>query len=303
MIKILRDLFSKIRHKEHNQFDNFILFVILIAAILIGFETEPWLVTQFHYQFHLADIIILCIFIFEIILKMLAHGLKPWKYFHDPWNLFDFSIVIISFLPYILTHGQDDTHAFTALRIIRLVRAVRVFRVFRVITHIKQLQIIVETLIKSIPSLIYVIILLGIFFYIYSVIGVFLFGQYDHNHFGNLQSAVLTMFECIAGSWTEIVDSLYQINDMSHQWVIPYFFISFYFLAGLIILNLFIGIIVSELSEVKEEKIKAEIREGFLDDLDIESGNLLKSLEAQLLKANKTLKALQLSFDKNQKNK
>jgi voltage-gated sodium channel len=299
MIKSISNILLKIRNKEHNNFDNFILIIILISAVLIGLETEPWLVNQFHYQFHIADIIILGIFIFEIIFKMIAQGLKPWKYFHDPWNLFDFIIVILSFLPYIVTHGQDDTHAFAAFRVIRLVRAVRVFRVFRVITHIKHLQILVETLIKSLPSLMYVIILLGIFFYIYSVIGVFLFGQYDQNHFGNLQSALLTMFECIAGSWTDIVDNLYQFKDMPHPWVIPYFFISFYFLAGLIILNLFIGIIVSELSSVKEAKIIAEIREGFIDDLDKESSNLLKKLEYQINDANSTLKALQISFDKN----
>lgn len=234
------NLLEKIKNKENNKFDNFILIVILVSGILIGLETNIGLISNFSYYFHIADIIIFIIFIIEIIIKMYAQGSKPWKYFADPWNVFDFIIVILSFLPFILTHGTEDTHALSAFRVIRLVRAVRVLRVFKVITHVKHLKILVETLLKSLPSLSYVMLLLGLLFYIYGVIGVFIFGHADLQHFGNLGNSILTLFECASGSWSDILDNLSLQSSIQHTWVIPLYFISFYIVAGLIILNLFI---------------------------------------------------------------
>ena len=294
----MSNFFLDIRDKKHTGFDTFIFITILLSAVLIGFETDSWFAKQFHDLFHIADILILSIFIIEIVIKISAEGSKPWKYFLDPWNLFDFIIVVLSFLPYFLTHGQEDTHAFAAFRIIRLVRAVRVFRVVRVITHVKHLQILVETLIKSLPALFYVIMLLSILFYIYGVVGVFLFGQYDALHFGSLPISILTMFQCIAGGWVGIVDNLNVIKDIPHPSIIPIYFISFYFLAGLIILNLFIGVIVSELGAIKRDKEIEEIRKSFSDDLDSDSYILLLELEKNLNEANSTFKTLQLALDK-----
>jgi voltage-gated sodium channel len=196
----IKSIFEKIKNKESNIFDNFIIIVIIFSAILIGIETEPSIYKANASLFHFIDVLILSIFTIEIIIKIGVHGNKPWKYFMDPWNLFDFVIVIVSLLPFILTNGHEDTHAIAGLRIIRVfrvLRALRAFRILRLITHLKPLQLIVDTLIKSIPSLIYIIGLLGILFYLYAVIGHFLFSKYDPIHFGDLGSSLLTLFQSI----------------------------------------------------------------------------------------------------------
>ena len=299
----MKQLLLKIRNKEPNPFDNFIFIVIIISSILIGIETDIYLFQQYQLTFHILDNIIILIFIIEIIIKMISFGKEPWKYFYDIWNLFDFVIVLLSFLPSILTNGQDDTHEIMTLRIIRLVRAIRIVRTLRIISHLRPLQIIVEALIKSLPSLSYVILLLGILFYIYGVLGVFLFGHYDPNHFGSLNYSILTLFECTAGSWVSLADDLLKINGITNTFLIPIYFISFYFIAGLIILNLFIGIIVTELSTIKEKKSQEDIIESFQDDLDIESNKIMSEIQKDVEKLNYKFKALQLSFDKNNLNK
>ena len=307
-------LLNKIKNKEPNIFDNFILLIIIISSILIGIETNHTFFMAHHHTLVLIDLIILSIFIFEIFVKVISEGRKPLNYFKDPWNVFDFFIVLVSLLPLILTHGQDDTHALAVLRILRILRitrTLRAFRVLRLVTKLKPLQLIIETLIKSIPSMAYVMVLLGIIFYLYAVIGCFVFGVYDPQHFGNLGSSYLTLFESVLGNWSEVMSSLMQsthtivINGQTHivpfdyPFLVPIYFISFYFVGGLIILNLFIGVIVTELSDSKNRHDIIELREQFRDDLTEEQFSLMKNLEEQLELSNQTLKKLKISLDKN----
>lgn len=300
----MSSLLHKIKNKEQNIFDNFIFIVIILSAVLLGFETDSDLYQNNIHFFHYFDIAILTIFIAEIIIKCLAQGKEPWKYFTDPWNLFDFGIVVFSILPYLLTHGQDDTHIIMVFRLLRLARALRVLRVFRLVTHLKPLQLIIETLIKSVPSIFYVLVLLGVWFYVYAILGVFLFGKHDIDKFGNLHSAFLTMFECATGDWTSTMTSLITMNAKANppfvfSEFIPLYFISFYFMGGLIILNMFIGIIVSELQVTKLRLEREELRKHFEDDMDAGSSQLVKDLEVQIDGINETFRKLQIALDKN----
>lgn len=308
MFKIL---FKNIIKKESNILDNTILIIIILSAVIIGFETNNDLFSKYHSIFFVLDITVLSIFTAEIIIKMIAQGKNPFRYFYDPWNIFDFFIVMLCLLPYIFSNGHQDTHVFAALRLIRLGRVFRVFRVLRLITHLKPLQLLVETLIRSLPSMAYVVLLLSILFYIYAIIGCFLFGNFDDAHFGSLDNSLLTLTESISGSWPDYMEAIFVAKEkviidgnevfktIEYPFIVPLYFISFYFVGGLIILNLFIGVIVAELGTVKEQNEKDEIRENFQDDLDKESVTLIISLDNQIRIASETLKKLQMALDKN----
>ncbi|MBK7094524.1 MAG: ion transporter [Saprospiraceae bacterium] len=58
-------------------FNNFLFAIILLSAIIIGLETYPELVREYKVILSLADKVIVAIFTFEIILKIIAHGKKP----------------------------------------------------------------------------------------------------------------------------------------------------------------------------------------------------------------------------------
>ncbi|MEC8992147.1 MAG: ion transporter [Candidatus Latescibacterota bacterium] len=99
-------------------FQNFVLAVIVLAAILIGLETSRDLVADYGAILHTLDTVVLWIFVAEAALKIARYGRHGYRYFADPWNLFDFTIVVVCFLP---VGGQYAA----VLRLARVLRALR----------------------------------------------------------------------------------------------------------------------------------------------------------------------------------
>jgi len=258
---------------ESKLFRYFILGVILVSGIIVGIETYPAFYQSHHSLLHTIDRLILLIFGIEITLKILAKGSRPWDFFKDPWNVFDFIVVGVCFIPGI------DTHYVAVLRL------ARVLRVFRVISIFPKLQLLVNALLKSIPSMGYVIVLLALIFYIYAVMGTFLFGIKDPVHFGNLHISMITLFKVLTlEGWTDIMNvQFYGTNDPLAEYnskPISYFsfiyFVSFILLGAMIIMNLFIGVIMNSMQEShqemeREKKTKSpqsESFEGIIQELD-----------------------------------
>ena len=86
---------------ESKGFQNTILAVIVAASVLVGIQTYEFSSPAIANLMPLLDIIdkiILWIFVAEVVVKMGAEGSKPWRYFFDPWNVFDFIIVAVCLL-------------------------------------------------------------------------------------------------------------------------------------------------------------------------------------------------------------
>ena len=157
----------------HSFFRWFIIATIVFAGVIIGIETYPPLATRYSTALAIIDKFILAIFVLEIVFKVIACGRQPLRFFRDSWNVFDFIIVVVCFLPF-------DT------KFVYVMRLVRILRVLRLITALPRLQVVIGALLRSVPSVGYVSALLLILFYIYAVIGVHLFGSNDPMHFANL---------------------------------------------------------------------------------------------------------------------
>lgn len=240
---------------DSKPFNTFIILVILFAGVLVGVETYPEMIAEYGELLHVLDVIILTIFVIEIILKMAAEGSKPWRYFKDPWNIFDFSIVAIAFVP---GAGQYAL----------VMRMARLLRVLRLVRFIPRLRILVTALLKSIPSMLYVSILLGMLFYMYAVAGTFLFSQNDPIHFGTLHLSMLSLFRVVTlEDWTDIMyTAIYGCDVFGYGFnehlctapetfplVGPLYFVSFVLIGTMIVLNLFVGIIMSGMDEATAE--------------------------------------------------
>lgn len=229
-------------------FQPVIIGVILAAGALVGLETYPELQQRFGAWFKGLDLLIVTVFVVEISLKMGAHGRQPWRFFHDPWNVFDFVIVAVCLLPL-------DGHYLAVLRL------ARILRVLRLVTALPRLQLLVGALLKSIPSMGYVGLLLFLLFYIYAVMGTFLFGANDPMHFGSLQAAMLSLFRTVTlDNWTDIL--YLQMHGAAQSRAMPatavVYFVSFVLLGTMVMLNLFIGVIMSGMQEAQCE---AELRD------------------------------------------
>lgn len=280
-------------------FQSFIILVIVLAGIVVGLETYPAIMQDYSSLLLTLDKIILYIFIFEIIFKMAAKGTKPWEYFFDGWNVFDFLIVAVWFLP-------------IGGAYIAVLRLAKILRVFRLVTAMPKLQILVGALLKSFPSMGYVGLLLFLLFYIYSVLGTFMFGQNDPIHFGTLQVSMMTLFKTITlEGWIDVMNiQIFGSNlvgyadfpDMArtpiaHPIAAPIYFISFILLGTMIMLNLFIGVIISGMEETNREeavkelsKIRSEIHGLNLEDE-------INLISEDINKINENLKLLKIRLN------
>jgi voltage-gated sodium channel len=252
-------------------FNNTIIGVIVVAGIVVGIQTYPSM--RHDPVLGMLDSIILGIFVAEIFIKMGSEGSKPWRYFLDPWNVFDFIIVAVCFLP-------GDTSFAAVLRLARLLRVLKLVRA------LPRLQVLVSALLKSIPSMFYISLLLGLLFYLYGVLGTFLYQGNDPVHFENLETGLLTMYRVSTlEDWTDVMyinmfgcheygydegsrvacdleQAKALVGEDGINWSAALFFSSFTLLATMIILNLFIGVIMTGMEEAQKELAALDAKEG-----------------------------------------
>ncbi|MBL0683094.1 ion transporter [Aquimarina mytili] len=258
---------------EAKWFQNFIISVIILAGVLVGIQTYGEEVAQWTTIIDAIDWIILIIFTLEVIIKITAEGNQPQNYFKDAWNLFDFFIVAACFAgPFI----GDNAEFLPVLRLIRILR------VFKLVTALPELQLIVGALLRSIPSMAYISLLLGLLFYIYGAMAVFMFGANDPIHFENLQIGILSLFRVITlEDWTDVMyinmygcdnygyggNEALCTNPSGSPIIASLFFVSFVLIGTMIVLNLFIGVIMNGMDEMKAEtEIKAKVERKAKDD-------------------------------------
>jgi voltage-gated sodium channel len=232
---------------KNKTFNAFIFLLILFSAILIGIETYPEIALRHRFLLAFLDKFIISCFVLEIGLKIVSNGKRPWNFFSDPWNVFDFVIVAVCLIP------AGDTHFFAAFRILRVIR------ILRMITFLPKLRLLIGALVKSIPSMGYIILLIAILFYVYAIAGVFVFGASDPIHFGDLHHTLVTLFKVLTlEGWTDIMDPLIfgSATDGNMQiisiWPFLYF-ASFILVGAMIIMNLFIGVIMNSMQESQNE--------------------------------------------------
>ncbi|MDH5229645.1 MAG: ion transporter [Gammaproteobacteria bacterium] len=224
---------------KHRYFDPVIIGFILLNGLILGLETSADLVTNYGQWMVWGNQFILGIFIIEAILKITAVAPQFKKYFGNGWNLFDFSIVVLSLIP---ASGEFAM----------LARMARLLRVLRLISVIPELRLIVATLARSIPSMGNIILLMSLIFYIYAVAGYHLFHLHDPEHWQSLGLAMLTLFRVVTlEDWTDL---MYTAMEMSpYAWI---YFVSFVVLGTFVIINLFIAVVINNLDEVKTERLK-----------------------------------------------
>jgi voltage-gated sodium channel len=230
----MTDLARRIADNPH--FQQFILAIIVVGAIVIGVETSPGLTVRYGVLITALETIIQTLFVAEIAIRILAHWPRPMAFFRNGWNVFDFVVVAASLLP------QAGAFAMVA-------RLARLMRVTRLVSIFPELRLIIGTMVRSIPSMGHVIVLLTMLLYVYGVIGIHFFRQTDPSHWGSLGAALLTLFQMLTlEGWVEIQAAVLD----AHPWAWIYFS-SFVFVAVFVVVNLFIAVVINNLESVKHE--------------------------------------------------
>jgi voltage-gated sodium channel len=218
-------------------FQDAIIGVIMLNAVILGLETSPRIMQTAGGWLLALNWIIQAIFVFEIAVRMLAHWPRPGAFFRSGWNVFDFVVVAVAFLP---ANGGFATIG----RLLRLLRVTRLVSVF------PQLRLIINTMLLSIPSMGHVVLLLGLLLYVYGIAGVYMFRETDPQHWGTLGAALLSLFQVVTlEGWIELQRALLPAHPWA--WV---FFASFIVMAVFVVINLFIAVVINNLEKAREKE-------------------------------------------------
>uniref|UniRef100_A0A8B9W0R9 Voltage-dependent L-type calcium channel subunit alpha n=1 Tax=Anas zonorhyncha TaxID=75864 RepID=A0A8B9W0R9_9AVES len=262
-------------------FEYLMFFLILLNTICLGMQHY----NQSEEMNHISDILNVAftvLFTLEMILKLMAFKAKG--YFGDPWNVFDFLIVIGSIIDVILSEidtvlassgglyclggGCENIDPDDNSRVsITFFRLFRVMRLVKLLSRGEGVRTLLWTFIKSFQALPYVALLIVMLFFIYAVIGMQMFGKIAmvdgtqinrNNNFQTFPQAVLLLFRCATGeAWQEILlDCSYgKLCDPESDFAegeeytcgtgfAYFYFISFYMLCAFLIINLFVAVIM-----------------------------------------------------------
>lgn len=222
-------------------FNYSIIFLIIANALILGAETYPFVSENYGTITSEITFYILVLFVIEAIIKITAVAPNFKRYFGNGWDLFDFFIVVFSVLP-LLGH-----YAMVA-------RIMRVFRILRLITVIPDLRLVTASLIRSLPGLGNVILLISVVFYVYAIIGFYLFRDHDPFHWQSLGMALITLFRVLTfDDWTDIMYNAMQVYEFA--W---FYFISFAVVTAFIVINMFIAILISNLGRLQKEEERSQ---------------------------------------------
>lgn len=225
----LQAIFYRVR--SNKAFELFVVLVIISSALLIGAKTYQLSPSVQSLLFWLDQGITL-IFLIEIVIRFLGEERRS-RFLLKPWNLFDTLIVVVSLIPI------DNSDM--AL----LGRLVRVFRVLRMVSIIPELRLLINSLIKAMPQLGYVIALMFIIFYIYAAVGSMFFNRINPVLWGDIAHAMLTLFRVMTfEDWTDVMYETMEVYPLS--WA---YYLSFIFFTAFAFLNMVIGIVVQVLEQ------------------------------------------------------
>ena len=266
MLNTLRDYAYRLT-KSH-KFEYFIVALILINAVLVGVETLPRVMQHYDHWIMLGFQITLIIFIVEAALKMFAQWPRPDRYFRDGWNVFDFAIIVLALVP--------ATGGFAIVA-----RMARLLRLLRLVSAVQELRLIVATLVRSIPSMLHIVVLMSLIVYVYAIIGYQLFHEHDPEHWRNLGISLLSLFRVVTlEDWTDIMYKAMELHPLT--WM---YFVSFVVLGTFVVINLFIAVVINNLDEAKQERLReleqAPTADSILSELR-STQQALRRLEEQL---------------------
>lgn len=231
---------------ESRWFSNLTTIIIIIYASVLGLKTLVEVDKDFIFWFYVMDYFISIYFLVEIVIKILAQD-KIFDFFKDKWNVFDFIIVAVTLIP------LDNSS------MAPIARLLRIFRVLRLITARPELKRVIDMLIGAIPSIVDIVLLMFIIFYIYAIIGNYFFIDAQSGLWKDFLVAMLTLFQILTfENWSDIMYEAMQI----HPWAWIYF-VSFIIIAGFVFFNLFVAVIIGEMEKLRNREEKEKESQKF----------------------------------------
>uniref|UniRef100_A0A665W255 Voltage-dependent T-type calcium channel subunit alpha-1H n=1 Tax=Echeneis naucrates TaxID=173247 RepID=A0A665W255_ECHNA len=225
---------------ESKYFNRGIMIAILVNTLSMGIEyhEQPEELTD---VLEISNIVFTSMFVLEMGFMLLAFGL--FGYIRNPYNIFDSIIVIISVWEII---GQSDG----GLSVLRTFRLLRVLKLVRFLPALRR-QLVV--LMKTMDNVATFCMLLMLFIFTFSILGMHLFGCKfslqmengdtipDRKNFDSLLWAIVTVFQILTQEDWNVV--LYNGMASTSPWAALYF-VALMTFGNYVLFNLLVAILV-----------------------------------------------------------
>ncbi|XP_078136114.1 voltage-dependent T-type calcium channel subunit alpha-1G [Sander vitreus] len=235
--RLVCDTFRKIVDSKY--FGQGIMIAILINTLSMGIEyhEQPDELTN---ALEISNIVFTSLFSLEMLLKVLVYG--PFGYIKNPYNIFDGIIVVISVWEIVGQQGGG----------LSVLRTFRLMRVLKLVRFMPALQRQLVVLMKTMDNVATFCMLLMLFIFIFSILGMHLFGCKfgceadgdtlpDRKNFDSLLWAIVTVFQILTQEdWNKVL-----YNGMASTTpVAALYFIALMTFGNYVLFNLLVAILV-----------------------------------------------------------
>ncbi|XP_065549301.1 voltage-dependent T-type calcium channel subunit alpha-1G isoform X4 [Lathamus discolor] len=234
---VVCETFRKIVDSKY--FGRGIMVAILINTLSMGIEyhEQPEELTN---ALEISNIVFTSLFALEMLLKVLVYG--PFGYIKNPYNIFDGIIVVISVWEIVGQQGGG----------LSVLRTFRLMRVLKLVRFMPALQRQLVVLMKTMDNVATFCMLLMLFIFIFSILGMHLFGCKfaserdgdtlpDRKNFDSLLWAIVTVFQILTQEdWNKV---LYNGMASTSSWAALYF-IALMTFGNYVLFNLLVAILV-----------------------------------------------------------
>eukprot|EP01060_Flectonema_neradi_P001809 TRINITY_DN11124_c0_g1_i1.p1 TRINITY_DN11124_c0_g1~~TRINITY_DN11124_c0_g1_i1.p1 ORF type:complete len:1834 (+),score=281.60 TRINITY_DN11124_c0_g1_i1:78-5579(+) len=277
--KYQRGLMSVVSSSWYEYF----MFSVILANIVV--------LSLWHDGTSLIDLLLVlnvcftCFFVFDVVIKMLVFHVK--MYFSSKWNIFDFIIALISIVHVCFENPWNHSEE-SSIKVLQVIRTLQVLRVLKLTAHFPRLRRWVRVFLESIQSAVTLTALLVLIIFIYALLGMQLFAgrfcgldgdedplvampewaaarqlplppadvescpKHPRAHFDNVFAASLSLFQILSGEDWQLI----MYNGMAASGdITSLYFVSWYFIGNSLLLNLFISILISRVTQVRWEDV------------------------------------------------
>ena len=222
------------RVADSSSFNLAIFVVILANAAVLGLETYPRVEREAGDLLRTLNDVFLGVFVVEIVIRLTAFGSRPQEFFRSGWNVFDFLVVAVSFMPGLRENAM----------LLRLARLARVLRIVRLLPDLRVLTMAVG---RSIPGVMSLTVLALLILFVYGMVGWTIFSDHAPEQYGTIGESMLTLFVTL--TLENLPDQLALGRELS-DWTILYF-VSYALVAAFLIFNILIGVVINSLEEAR----------------------------------------------------
>uniref|UniRef100_A0A8C6FWT1 Sodium channel protein n=1 Tax=Moschus moschiferus TaxID=68415 RepID=A0A8C6FWT1_MOSMO len=230
---------------------------IIINTVFLAMEHYK-MDQNFENILYTGNLVFTGIFMAEMCLKIIA--LDPYHYFRRGWNIFDSVVALLSLADVILNHIGSGKSSISF-------RSLRVLRVFKLAKSWPTLNTLIKIIGHSVGALGNLTVVLAIVVFIFSVVGMQLFGSrfnYRKNHLkssdpevpclrrwhmGDFYHSFLVVFRILCGEW---IENMWECMQEANPKLCVIVFLSIMVIGKLVVLNLFIALLLNSFSN--EEK-------------------------------------------------